>query len=55
MLVCDGRVSLARAQAAIASDWMTAEKRLASAAGQAAARGWFRGFVHGHCERLLRP
>ena len=26
--VCDGRVSLARAQAAIASDWITAEKRL---------------------------
>jgi hypothetical protein len=26
--VCDGRVSLARAQAAIASDWMTAEKSL---------------------------
>ncbi len=26
--VCDGRVSLARAQQAIASDWMTAEKRL---------------------------
>lgn len=26
--VCDGRVSLARAQAAIASDWMTAEQRL---------------------------
>src|SRR5579859_4781202 len=26
--VCDGRVSLARAQAAIASNWMTAQKRL---------------------------
>ena len=31
--VCDGRVSLARAQAAIASDWMTAEKRLGISGG----------------------
>jgi hypothetical protein len=31
--VCDGRVSLARAQAAIASDWMTAEKKLGIGGG----------------------
>lgn len=31
--VCDGKVSLARAQAAIAYDWMTAEKRLGLSSG----------------------
>jgi hypothetical protein len=37
--VCDGRVSLARAQAAIASDWMTAEKRLGIGGGSGSSGG----------------
>ncbi len=36
--VCDGRVSLAAAQQAIASDWLTAEKRLGSAEPSAGHR-----------------
>jgi len=38
--VCDGRVSLARAQAAIASDWMTAEKRLGISGSGGGSRAW---------------
>jgi len=39
--VCDGRVSLARAQAAIASDWITAEKRLGiSGSGGGGSGAW---------------
>ena len=37
--VCDGRVSLARAQAAIAYDWMTAEKRLGLGGGGSSGGG----------------
>ena len=37
--VCDGRVSLARAQAAIASDWMTAEERLGISGGSGSSGG----------------
>ena len=37
--VCDGKVSLARAQQAIASDWMTAEKRLGVGPAYSAAGG----------------
>jgi hypothetical protein len=37
--VCDGKVSLARAQAAIASDWMTAEKRLGLSGGSSSGGG----------------
>jgi len=37
--VCSGRVSLARAQAAIASNWMTAEKRLGLSGGSGGGGG----------------
>jgi hypothetical protein len=37
--VCDGRVSLARAEAAIASDWLTAEKRLGIGGGSGGGGG----------------
>lgn len=43
--VCDGRVSLARAQEAIASDWLTAEKRLGiggSGSSGGGSRAWCR-------------
>jgi hypothetical protein len=37
--VCDGKVSLARAQAAMASDWMTADKRLGLRGGSSSGGG----------------
>ena len=37
--VCDGRVSLARAQAAIAADWLTAEKKLGLSGGSGSGGG----------------
>ncbi len=39
--VCDGGVSLARAQAAIAYDWMTAEKRLGLSGGTGSGGGGY--------------
>lgn len=40
--VCGGRVSLARAQQAIASDWLTAEVRLGLSGGGTPGKAWCR-------------
>jgi hypothetical protein len=42
--VCDGRVSLGRAQAAIAYDWMTAAKRLGLSSGDSSGEGGSRAW-----------